>query len=60
MQDTIKQDTAIFWDITNDSGQKVSSGLYFIKLKAGKYSVQTKVSDSEISIIGLWKILQGQ
>ncbi|MDI6752604.1 MAG: FlgD immunoglobulin-like domain containing protein, partial [bacterium] len=33
-----KQDRAIFWDRRNDSGQKVSSGLYFIKLSAGRFS----------------------
>ncbi|MEK9148633.1 MAG: T9SS type A sorting domain-containing protein, partial [Candidatus Desantisbacteria bacterium] len=33
-----KQDRAIFWDLKNNSGQKVSSGLYFIKLSAGSFS----------------------
>ncbi|MDI6752036.1 MAG: carboxypeptidase regulatory-like domain-containing protein [bacterium] len=33
-----KQDRAIFWDGKNDNGQKVSKGLYFINLKADKFS----------------------
>ena len=34
----IKQDKALFYDTRNDRGDKLSQGLYFIKLKAGKYS----------------------
>ncbi|MBU1599159.1 T9SS type A sorting domain-containing protein, partial [bacterium] len=34
----IKQDKALFYDLRNDKGDKLSQGLYFIKLKAGKYS----------------------
>jgi flagellar hook assembly protein FlgD len=33
-----QKNRAIFWDLKNDSGQKVSAGLYFIKLSAGKFS----------------------
>ncbi|MBU2461980.1 T9SS type A sorting domain-containing protein, partial [bacterium] len=34
----IKQDKALFYDTRNDRGDKLSQGLYFISLKAGKYS----------------------
>ncbi|MFH0775526.1 MAG: hypothetical protein V2A53_08590 [bacterium] len=34
----IKQDRAILYDVKNDRGDKLSQGLYFISLKAGKYS----------------------
>ncbi|MEW6482493.1 MAG: CARDB domain-containing protein, partial [bacterium] len=33
----IKQDKAIFWDLKNKQGQKVSKGLYFYKLRAGDF-----------------------
>ncbi|MDI6751925.1 MAG: FlgD immunoglobulin-like domain containing protein [bacterium] len=33
-----KQDRAIFWDGKNDTGQKVANGLYYINLKADKFS----------------------
>ncbi|MEK9149306.1 MAG: CARDB domain-containing protein [Candidatus Desantisbacteria bacterium] len=33
-----QKDRAIFWDMKNDQGQKASSGLYFINLKAGEFS----------------------
>ncbi|MBU1345239.1 MAG: T9SS type A sorting domain-containing protein, partial [Proteobacteria bacterium] len=33
-----KKDRAIFYDVRNDRGDKLSQGLYFISLKAGKYS----------------------
>ncbi|HAW49455.1 TPA: hypothetical protein DCX16_00670, partial [bacterium] len=36
-----KEGSAIFWDLKNDSGQRVSTGLYYYKLKLGKFS-QTK------------------
>jgi hypothetical protein len=33
-----KQDRAIFWNLTNDKGQKVAKGLYYIRLKAGGFT----------------------
>jgi len=32
-----KQDSAIFWDMKNNYGQKVAKGLYFYQLKAGNF-----------------------
>ncbi|HAW49848.1 TPA: hypothetical protein DCX16_02720 [bacterium] len=33
----IQENKAIFWDLRNDSQQKVSKGLYFYKIKAGEF-----------------------
>ncbi|MBU1599351.1 T9SS type A sorting domain-containing protein, partial [bacterium] len=33
----IKKEKALFWDLTNDQGQKVSDGLYFYQLRAGEF-----------------------
>ncbi|MFZ0391188.1 MAG: T9SS type A sorting domain-containing protein, partial [Calditrichia bacterium] len=33
----------ITWDSTNDSGQRVSSGVYFYRLKAGKNTTMKKM-----------------
>ena len=32
------QETAIQWDLQNDSNQRVAKGIYFIRLTAGKFS----------------------
>jgi len=32
-----KQEKALFWNLTNDQGQKVASGLYFYQIKAGEF-----------------------
>jgi len=34
----ITKEKALFYDLRNDSGAKVAQGLYFINLKAGRYS----------------------
>jgi flagellar hook assembly protein FlgD len=34
----ITKETALFWNLTNDKGQKVAKELYFIKLKAGGFT----------------------
>ncbi|MFH0774627.1 MAG: hypothetical protein V2A53_03920 [bacterium] len=39
----IKQDRAIFWNAKNDASQPIASGLYFISLKAGKYSKRQRL-----------------
>jgi hypothetical protein len=33
-----KQDKALFWNLTNDKGEKVAKGLYYIRLKAGGFT----------------------
>ncbi|MBU1261674.1 T9SS type A sorting domain-containing protein, partial [bacterium] len=33
-----KKEKALFWDLTNNQGQKVSDGLYFIRFSAGEFS----------------------
>jgi flagellar hook assembly protein FlgD len=32
------ENSALSWDLRNDRGDKLSQGLYFINLRAGKYS----------------------
>ena len=39
----ITKDKAVYWDGTNDEGEKVSSGVYFYQLKAGKESFVRKM-----------------
>jgi len=34
---------AAYWDGTNDSGERVASGVYFYQLKAGKFSASRKM-----------------
>ncbi|MEW6103328.1 MAG: T9SS type A sorting domain-containing protein, partial [bacterium] len=38
-----QKERAIFFDLKNDQGQNLSSGLYFYKLKAGEFSVIKKM-----------------
>jgi len=39
----IAKDKAVYWDGANDSGEKVSSGVYFYQLKAGEKSLVRKM-----------------
>jgi hypothetical protein len=39
----ITKDKAVYWDGTNDTGEKVSSGVYFYQLKAGEKSLVKKM-----------------
>ena len=34
---------AIYWDGTNDVGERVASGVYFYHLRAGKFSASRKM-----------------
>jgi len=36
-------DHLLFWEGTNDNNQKVSSGIYFYKMKSGNYSSTKKM-----------------
>jgi hypothetical protein len=37
------RETAAYWDGTTDTGEHVSSGVYFYNIQAGKYSVTRKM-----------------
>jgi len=39
----ISKDKAVYWDGCNDTGEKVSSGLYFYTLQAGEYSATKRM-----------------
>jgi hypothetical protein len=40
---TSGENYTVVWEGTNDSNQKVSSGIYFYKMKAGNYSSTKKM-----------------
>jgi hypothetical protein len=37
----VDKSSAVYWDCRNESGEMVSSGIYFYELRAGKY-ISTK------------------
>jgi len=39
----VSKDIAVHWDGCNDTGEKVSSGLYFYTLQAGDYSATKRM-----------------
>ena len=38
------KDKAVYWDGKNDCGERVSSGVYFYQLQAGKFSAVRKMT----------------
>jgi flagellar hook assembly protein FlgD len=39
-----EKDKALFWNLRNDRGERVSKGLYFVRFTAGKFSATSPMA----------------